>query len=193
MTSKDVLLLLTDHWADWEAAYAIAEVHSTPLYSVKTIALDKESKSSIGGLRTEIDLTIDEYKDFNKLALVILPGGFSWQDNRYEEIAAFIRQVLSHNISVAAVCGAAIFLGSHGILDQVKHTGDEFQLFKEQDGYHGEKFFLEAQVVRDNNIITANETAAVEFAYEIYKLLEIDEPKAIAEWYDVFKNGLARK
>ncbi|AEB29228.1 putative enzyme [Carnobacterium sp. 17-4] len=192
MVEKDVLLLLTDKWADWEASYAIAEVNSVPHYSVKTIALDKESKSSIGGLRAEIDFLIEEYTDLSNLALVILPGGFSWQDNRYEEIARFIKHVLDQNIPIAAICGATIFLGSHGLLDQVKHTGDSFEFFEAQDEYNGATNFLEAQAIRDKNIITANETAAVEFAYEIYKLLEIDEPKELEAWYDNFKNGFVR-
>lgn len=39
--------------------------------------------------------------------------------------------------------------------------------------------FTEAQVIREGKIITANESAAVEFAYEIFKLLTIDEPNEI--------------
>lgn len=142
MIAKDVLLLLTDDWADWEAAYAIAEVNSLPQYTVKTIALDKNSKTSIGGLKAEIDLTIVEYIDFSQLALVILPGGFSWKEHRYEEIANFIKSVLEQKIPVAAICGATIFLGSHGFLDQVKHTGDSFHYFEETKGYHGKKSFF---------------------------------------------------
>lgn len=192
MNTKDVLLLLTDKWADWEASYAIAEVNSVPHYSVKTIALDKESKASIGGIRAEIDLSIEEYTDLKNLAMVILPGGFSWQDNRYEEIAHFIKQVHDQNIPIAAICGATVFLGSHGLLNQVKHTGDSFDFFEAQDEYKGSSNFLESQVIRDKNIITATETAAVEFAYEIYQLLEIDEPKELEAWYDNFKNGFVR-
>lgn len=77
-------------------------------------------------------------------------------------------------------------------MDKVKHTGDSFEFFEAQDEYNGATNFLEAQVIRDKNIITANETAAVEFAYEIYKLLEIDEPKELEAWYDNFKNGFVR-
>lgn len=193
MTSKEVLLLLTDQWADWEAAYAIAEVNSAANYSVKTISFDKKSKTSIGGLRTEIDYDIKEYTNFSRLALVILPGGFSWADNRYDEIAEFIKQVRDRQIPIAAICGATIFLGQHGFLDHIKHTGDSFQFFKEQGGYSGEAHFIDEQVVRDDDIITANETAAVDFAYEIYKLLEIDDLEEIEAWYDNFKNGFVRK
>ncbi|MEK4946477.1 DJ-1/PfpI family protein [Carnobacterium sp. FSL W8-0810] len=188
INTKDVLLLLTDKWADWEASYAITEVNS-----VKTIALDKTSKSSIGGLRAEIDVSIEEYSDLSNLALVILPGGFSWQDNRYEEIAQFVKKVMEQEIPIAAICGATVFLGKHGLLDHVKHTGDDFSFFENQEGYQGATNFLEAQVVRDKNIITANETAAIEFVYKIYQVLEIDEPKELEDWYDYFKNGLIRE
>lgn len=39
MNSKEVLLVLTDEWTDWEAAYAVAEVNSATHYSVKTISI----------------------------------------------------------------------------------------------------------------------------------------------------------
>lgn len=48
-------------------------------------------------------------------------------------------------------------------------------------------------MVRDKNIITANETAAIEFAYKIYQVLEIDESKELEDGYDYFKNGLVRE
>lgn len=192
MKSKDVLLLLTDDWADWEAAHAIAEVNSVPEYTVKTIAVDKSPKVSIGGLRTEIDFSIKEYTDLSHLAMVILPGGFSWHQKRYNEIAVFIDSVMTADIPIAAICGATVFLGSHGFLDKVRHTGDSRDFFKEFKDYQGELLFVEAQVVRDGNVITANETAAVEFAYEIYKLLEIDTLDAIEDWYDNFENGFIR-
>lgn len=192
MKSKDVLLLLTDDWADWEAAQAIAEINSVPQYAVKTIAVDKEPKVSIGGLRAEIDFSIAEYIDFDNLAMVILPGGFSWHKKRHKEIAAFIQQATKSDIPIAAICGATVFLGSHGFLNKINHTGDSKDFFKEYTEYQGEDRFLEAQVVRDRNIITANETAALEFAYEIYKLLEIDTAEAIEDWYDNFKHGFVR-
>lgn len=190
MLSKDVLLLLTDNWADWEASYAIAEVNSVPQYAVKTIAEDKKAKISIGGLRSEIDLTLEEYTDLSNLALLILPGGFSWQKNEYKEIAAFIEKVLKQNIPVAAICGATIFLGKNGFLDKVKHTGDRFELFSQHEAYKGTAYFMETQAVLDKGILTANETAAVEFAYEIFNLLAISDGAEIEEWYTYYQEGM---
>lgn len=47
-------------------------------------------------------------------------------------------------------------------------------------------------MVVDNKVITANETAAVRFAYEILKILEIDSDEEMEQWYDNFKNGEIR-
>jgi hypothetical protein len=48
------------------------------------------------------------------------------------------------------------------------------ELFQKQKGYKGEAFYIPAQVVVDNKVIAENETAAVQFAYEIFRILEID-------------------
>lgn len=194
-SKKDVLLLLTEQWADWEASFAIANINSCEKYTVKTIATDSLSKTSIGGMRIEIDYIIKEYNNLDNLAMIILPGGYGWKEGVNKDIVDFIKTVSDAHIPVAAICGATIFLGKHGFLDNIKHTGDEFELFKDEagTGYNGHAFFQPSQVVVDNGFITANETASVEFAYELYKILEIDEPSEIEWWYDNFKNGAVRQ
>lgn len=195
MQVKEVLLLLTDHWADWEASYAIAEINSTGKYSVKTISVDSNPKISIGGLRTEIDYTVNQYQCFDSLAMLILPGGFSWGEHSYQEIADFVAKVHEASVPIAAICGATIFLAKHGFLDHTKHTGDELDYFMEQlkgQDYKGQTNFVSTQLVADNGYITANETAALEFAREIFHVLEIDTSDEIDAWYDKFKHGIIR-
>lgn len=192
MQAKEVLVVLTDRWADWEAAFAIAEVNSVPQYAVKTIARDTSSKVSIGGIRAEIDYRLDEYRNFDNLAMVILPGGFSWQEERHDDVANLVRSALKERVPVAAICGATIFLGEHGFLDHVKHTGDTLAAFRDKSGYAGENNYQPTQVVADGGFITATETAAMEFAREIFKTLEIDDSAAIEQWYDEFKHGAIR-
>lgn len=186
---NEVLIVLTERWNDWEASYAIAVVNSFSDYEVKTIAVDDVPKTSMGGINASTDYNINDYQNFNNLAMVILPGGLSWEENDYTEIAEFIKNIMELHINVAAICGAATFLCKHGLLDNVKHTGDSLELFQKQKRYKGEAFYIPAQVVVDNKVITANETAAVQFAYEIFKILEIDSDKEMEQWYDNFKNG----
>lgn len=187
--NKEVLLLLTDRWADWEAAYAVSGINSVPQYTVKTIAADKNPKVSIGGIRAEIDYTIKSYNNFDNTGMLILTGGFAWQESRHDEIAGFVRTARENNIPVAALCGATIFLGKHGFLDNIKHTGDDLEFFTNQQGYNGQDNHIPAQVVADCGFITANETAAVDFAQTVFKLLKIYSNEEIDLWHDVFKNG----
>jgi len=195
MQKKDVLLLLTDHWADWEASHAIVGISFAEQYAVKTISIDKQPKVSIGGIRAEIDCTIEDYQNLDNLSMIILTGSFSWGEHRYDEIADFVRKVRVRNIPVAAICGATIFLAKHGFLNNVKHTGDEREYFDEmlgdEEGYKGEKHFTVSQVINDGGFITANETASLEFAREIFRTLETDTDEGINEWYERHKRGIS--
>ena len=190
---NEILLLLTDRWCDWEASYAIAVANVFSDYVVKTIALDTSPKVSMGNLCVNIDYSIDNYLNFSNTAIIILPGGLSWEENDYDKIAEFIRRISNASVTVAAICGATTFLCRHGFLNDIKHTGDSLELFQSQRGYCGQALYVPAQVVVDGGFITANETAAVEFAYEIFKILKVDSDVEMAKWYDNFKYGAIRQ
>lgn len=189
---KDVLLILTDQWADWEASFAIAEINASPDYAVRTAAADKLPKLSIGGLRVGIDMVIDDELCLDNVAMLILPGGFSWRDNQYDAIAALVERAVTAGIPVAAICGGAVYLGKRGFLSKVRHNGDTPESFQKHPGYRGQAHFVAAQVVTDGVFITANETGALEFAREIFKTLKLDDPSEIDKWYDVYKKGMFR-
>lgn len=189
---NEILLLLTDRWCDWEAGYAIAVANSFSDYVVKSIAIDTNLKVSMGGIKAEVDYSIESYQNFDNLAMIILPGGLSWEEYDYDEIAEFIQSVAKSDIPIAAICGATLFLCKHGFLDHVKHTGDSLELFQHQKNYNGQSLYIPAQVVVDGGFITANETASVEFAYHIFKTLKVDSDQEIEQWYDNFKNGAIR-
>ena len=186
---NEILLVLTDRWCDWEASYAVAVANSFSDYVVKTAALDRAPKVSMGNLSAGVDYVINDDSNFSKTAIIILPGGLSWEENDYDEIAAFVRAGVDAGVPVAAICGATTFLCRHGFLDRVKHTGDSLELFQSQPGYAGQSHYVPAQVVVDGGFITANETAAVEFAYEIFKRLKVDSDEEMAMWYHNFKHG----
>jgi putative intracellular protease/amidase len=189
---NEILVLLTDRWCDWEASYAIAVANSFSDYVVRTISIDTIPKLSMGGIKSEVDYCLSNYQNFDSLAMIILPGGLSWQENDYDEIEGFVQSAVKSDIPVAAICGATLFLCKHGFLNQIKHTGESLELFSSQKNYTGQSFYMPAQVVVDGGFITANETAAVEFAYNIFKILKIDSDEEIEQWYDNFKNGAVR-
>ena len=59
MKKKEILLMLTDCWCDWEASYAVANAFSDQ--HVRTIAIDKDD--------------------------IVQMGGLSWEENHYSEKA----------------------------------------------------------------------------------------------------------
>ena len=193
MNMKEVLLVLTDRWADWEAAYAISDIRMSGLYEVKTIALDRTPKESIGGIRAEIDYTIAEYRLSGDTAMLILPGGFTWDTGDYQAIADFVRDAEDKGIPVAAICGATMFLARHGFLDHRRHSGDDPQWFADLPGYKGLDRFVPEQAGTDQGFITANETAALEFSREIARALRLHSDEEIRERYDYMKNGMFRQ
>lgn len=193
MNRKEVLLVLTDRWADWEPAYAISDIRMSELYEVRTIAMDRMPKESIGGIRAGIDYTLADYRLGGDTAMLILPGGFTWDTGDYQAIADFVRDAEGRGIPVAAICGATMFLARHGFLDDRRHSGDDPQWFAELPGYQGMDRFAREQAVTDRGFITANETAALEFSREIAKALRLCSDEEIQERYEYMKNGMFRQ
>jgi len=191
LKEKEVLFLLTDNWADWEACHAMAEISFTDEYVTKTIGINKQPKASIGGIRAEIDYAIAEYQNLDNLAMLVLVGSFSWRKNRYDEIAGLVKKASEAGIPVAAICGATVFLARHGFLNSVKHTSNGKERLQDEEAYTGLAHFVSAQAISDGGFITANETAALEFTREILRTLETDTDEEINQWYERHKHGLA--
>lgn len=188
---KKILLLLTDLWNDWEASYAIAVLNAYTEYRVESIAVDALPKRSMGGINADIDHSIAEFTAFDAMSLVIVPGGLSWKNNDDDRLVTFLRTCHAHGIMIASICGSSTFLARHSFLNAVIHTGDSLPELLEQPHYLGKDLYIDSQLVIDKGIITANETAAVQFAYEIFKWLQIDTTEAIESWYDRFSKGSA--
>lgn len=192
MAKKEILLLLTDKWSDWETGYATATLNTRFNYEIKTVALDNTSKISMGGMKPEIDYTFESYHNYDNLAMVIIPGGMAWKDSSHSEIAEFIRKLSEMKIPIAAICDATRFLGRHGFLNEVKHTGNALEMLHGMEEFNGDCNYIKAQAVSDGGFITANGTAAVEFAYEIFKLLNVMPDVALSMWFNNYKHGLVR-
>lgn len=186
---NDILVYVFDDYADWEPAYVCSELNRQDSPSqIKTIGLDKEPKTSMGGFRMIPDYNLMDYpKEFK---LLIIPGGDSWLAGKNIEILPVVDYAVRHHIPIAAICAATNVLAENGYLDCVKHTGNTLEWMKEQaPHYRGEAFYVEEQAVSDGGIVTANGTAALEFAREIFLLLNVKTPQEIEEWYHFNKVG----
>jgi putative intracellular protease/amidase len=188
---KIVLIALTDGFADWEASYVSAELNEPHTqYQVKTIAIDNEPKTSMGGLRVLPDYELNAAPEITDISMLIIPGGTSWREECNQKFSTLVGLCLNHNIPVAAICDATTFLGNHGFLDSNKHTGNMLANLKNgAPNYKGDNHYIEAQSVSDGNLITANGSAAVEFSRHILEKLGVLEGDKLEEWYGIFKKG----
>ncbi|MCR8849269.1 glutamine amidotransferase [Rossellomorea sp. SC111] len=189
---KKVLVFLTDGFADWEASYVTAELNkSWTDYQVQTVAIDKDPKVSMGGLTVLPDYSMDDLPE--TFSMLIMPGGTTWREEKNQQAKKLVKDCFEKNITVAAICDATTFLGMHGFLDHHKHTGNSLPFLKEgAPDYRGEEHYINQQSVRDEGLITANGTGAIEFAKNILEELKIYEGEDLQEWYELFKIGSVR-
>jgi putative intracellular protease/amidase len=89
---------------------------------------------------------------------------------------------------VAVICGATAGLARAGILDEVRHTSNA-QIYLQWTNYGGTALYQDAPSVTYGNVITAGATAPIEFAYHIFKKLNIYTDPILEAWYGLYKTG----
>jgi putative intracellular protease/amidase len=197
MLSRDVLLFVFDTMADWEASHAIAGIKNPRFqqrpgrYRVITVGTTREPITTMGGLRILPDVAISEIDTANA-AMLILPGGETWESCKNMEVIDLARVFFVEGIPLGAICGATFALARAGMLDDFHHTSNSRD-YLVASGYRGEQFYCDVPAVTDENLITASGVAPLEFAREIFRALDLYEPKALDAWYSLFKFGNASR
>lgn len=187
---KVLLFVILDKFSDWEYAYLSPLVLALGRdnYSVKTVSLTKEPVCSLGGFTVIPDYDIHSIPKYEGLILI---GGMSWRTDSARQVELLVNDALKNNKILAGICDAAAFLGTAGALNNVYHTGNDLSDLKKWAGnaYIGDEKYKMQQAVRDNNIITANGTATLEFTKEVLMALEVAPENVINEWYNFYKLG----
>ena len=183
-------LLIFDGFADWEAAYAIAELRRSGNYQVVTIGYSGEPVVSMGGLCVLPDFDMAEL-DPEVVRILILPGGDHWEKEPLDEgLVTLLRRLAATRTPIAAICGATTAVARAGILQGRKHTSNGLAYLKAQaPDYTAEADYVDALAVRDRGLITASGVGAVEFAREIFAQLGVFSEEDRATWYRMFKEG----
>ncbi|MBP1046655.1 DJ-1/PfpI family protein [Enterococcus sp. BWM-S5] len=194
---KEITVLLTKNYADWEIAFICPELNKrSEAFRVTYIGLEK-TVISMGGLPVTVDYTIEEYmeqirKENRKMDMLLLCGGTFWAETKYKEaiVEALVNECLAQGSTIAAICDAVTFLASYAYLNEVKHGGNSWEYIASQcPEYSGSSLYLEKQCVRDGQFITANGTSTLEFSAAIMASFEDWSKKEIEEWYLLQKKG----
>lgn len=194
---KEVIFVLLNRFADWEAAYTAVCLNTGVIpgrpvkYISKTLSLTKEPIMSIGGFTVLPDYDLHTLPE-DCAGLVMVGGDNNWFSPEAESLVPLVEKMIRENRLVAGICNASVFLGKHGFLNHVKHTSNSIEYLKNIAGetYTGDGYYIKKQAVRDGNIVTANGTAQLEFCREILYALDADEPEIIEGSYSFYKNGL---
>lgn len=189
---KTILVLILEQYADWEAAYISTSAYmlTNGKYEVKTVSLSKEPIHSTGGLCVIPDYDILSMpEDYEALLLI---GGMSWRTEEAQKVKPIAQKCFKSGKLLGGICDAAGFLGTAGILNTVSHTGNDLNDLKQWAGssYTGESNYVMKPAVSDQNIITANGTAPLEFAREVLLALKAAPEDKIIEWYHFHKLGI---
>ena len=194
--SNEILYVLLPDFAGHEMVYLLEAISSdehalkeNPKYVNMIVAPTMEPVTGIGGYRILPDYSFENMPE-NYAALVLI-GGYGWLTPVADKVAPIVKDAIARGRIVGAICNAASFMARHGFVNNIRHTGnglDQLRLWG-GDKYTNAAGYVHQQAVSDGNIVTANGSAALEFAKELLLLLENDTPERIAMYYQFNKQG----
>jgi putative intracellular protease/amidase len=195
--SNEILYVLLPECATHEGVYlseAIRcdeqSVRSHPKYVNKVVAPTMEPVRSCSGFLLVPDYSFESVPD--DFAALVLIGGYAWDSHTAQAALPTVRRAFEAGKPVGAICNAVAFLAKQGFLNRNRHTGNSVEQLKLWGGdrYTNESGFAREQAVRDGHLVTANGSAALEFAREMLLLLENEVPARIDSYYHYNKQGL---
>ncbi|MCX5605427.1 glutamine amidotransferase [Streptomyces phaeochromogenes] len=184
---KPVHLAVYDTLADWETGHTTAYL-ARGGYEIRTVGASLAPVRSVGGLRIQPDVTLDDLRPEDS-SLLILPGADLWDTG--DDLAPFARKArefLDADVPVAAICGGTAGLAREGLLDDRAHTS-AVSFYLAATGYKGGERYVDTDAVTDGRLITAGPTEPVAFAREVFGLLGVYEGEVLDAWYRLFHDS----
>lgn len=186
-------LYILNTLSDWEAGHILAELRSGRFlkdpslrYDVVLCGATLDPIATMGGLHLKPDVLVTEIQPGTG-DLLLLPGANTWLNPEQVPVIEKVRDVLESRATVGAICGATLALANAGLLDHRPHTSNDkgaFRMFC--PNYRGEQFYVNEPAVTDANLITASGLAPVEFAYHVFRQLDVMAPATLAAWHGLY-------
>jgi putative intracellular protease/amidase len=185
-----VHVLVFEGFADWEPAYALAELRRSGGLDVVTLGFTDAPVRSMGGLRVVPDRAFAGL-DIAAVRLLLLPGGDMWEGAYPRaDLDALLTELHARGVPIAAICGATLALARAGLLNDRAHTSNEqAYLTSLVPEYASGGRYVDELAVRDRGVITASGLGPTEFAREIFEELEVFTAEERPVWYHLFKHG----
>ncbi len=185
-----IYVYLFEGYSDWEIAYLTPEIHKSNNHELIFVSDNGGPVTSMGGLQVQAHHSLNKITT-DEIGLLILPGGEAWEKGGNTEIESLVSKAYQSDKPIAAICAATTHLGKSGILDNVKHTSNDFNYLKAiASSYKGAQHYQHALAITDEKVITANGIAPIEFAREVFKLINLYDDEYLEKWFQLFKNGI---
>ena len=195
---KNIVFVILDEFADWKAAFlssALNDKNITKNYTTNFASIDKNLKKSMGNLKVLPDLTLKEI-DENDVDGLVLIGGRTWRSQIEEtntKIVELVKKFKNNpNKVVGAICDAAYFLATNGLLNDRKHTVNSFDEIKDNLNYTNSKNFVEIESVIDGNLVTAKGDSPIHFAKNVMMALGDIPEKNVNLFFDIYTIGFVK-
>ena len=195
---KNIVFVILDEFADWEAAFlssALNDKNITKNYTTNFASIDKNLKKSMGNLKVLPDLTLKEI-DENDVDGLVLIGGRTWRSQTEETNSKIVELVKKFKNDpdkvVGAICDAAYFLATNGLLNDRKHTVNSFDEIKDNLNYTNAKNFVEMESVIDGNLVTAKGDSPIHFAKNVMMALGDIPEKNVNLFFDIYTIGFVK-
>ena len=195
---KNIVFVILDEFADWEAAFlssGLNDKNITKNYITNFASIDKNLKKSMGNLKVLPDLTLKEI-DENDVDGLVLIGGRTWRSQIEEtntKIVELVKKFKNNpNKVVGAICDAAYFLATNGLLNDRKHTVNSFDEIKDNSNYTNAKNFVEMESVIDGNLVTAKGDSPIHFAKNVMMALGDIPEKNVNLFFDIYTIGFVK-
>lgn len=187
---KKIYVFLFDGYSDWEISYLTPEISKDERFDLVYFSETGDKVTSMGGLQVIPTTSLNEL-EIEEMELLILPGGVAWENREITTIDSLVSELFEKGKTIAAICGATFYLGQLGILDKLNHTSNDLNYLKAVvPEYDGQENYQNKLAETDENIITANGIAPIEFATEIFKRIRLKPDEEIEKWFQLFKNGI---
>ncbi len=179
--SKIVYCYCYPDMADFEVILLLHRLRCIGGRRIVTIADTPDPVISQSGLRYLPDLTVDQASAEEAEALII-PGGPI--NNDQNAILPLIRQMHRQNKLIAAICFGPQFLARAGLLHSLRYTTsctpEHIAALGVEDPFPRD-LYLDRRILWDNNIITAQGHAFVDFALAVFRGLGLSAGEAQEE------------
>ena len=182
-------LYVLDTLADWEIGYLTAELHSRRFFAdrdlvvpIVKVGASLDEITTMGGMTIRPDLALDQL-ELEDDDLLLLPGADTWFEPANRGILLVAKERIARDLPVAAICGATFGLASVGALDAKRHTSNDPGYLKAvAKDYAGQALYLDLPAVSDRKLVTASGLSALDFTYEVIKVLGVFRPETLEAW-----------